>query len=344
MGIPTSGLHVEGRAAKHQSKPAIAKTSPAKAAKPKRKLNEMDEDDEKPSPKRSRPRTSSFSTDSRRELEPTSPLRRSRIVGTASSKLSYLLAKIMMHQAEEKILIFYDGDNAAWYLAQCLELMHIKHLIYAKALSNERRSEYIVAFDEDVSIRVLLMDIRCGALGLNVNKASRVFFINPCCRPSIEAQAIKRAHRIGQNKPVVVETLILSGTIEESIFERSKAMSRTDHIEAKNLEDDSKIANIIKKARPIPLSSSSSLVTQMAPMEPQQIFGRPGRDDGKIKGIDSPESTPKKKRTKSTKKADPNAAPVSSDNTPNTVTAGINPVQPVQPMQQQDQHSLFGCP
>jgi hypothetical protein len=122
-----------------------------------------------------------------------SSLRETRIVGTTSAKLTYLIDKVMQHQATEKIIIFYDGDNAAFYIAQCLELMYVNHRIYAKTLRNELRSEYVRLFNEDPYVRVLMIDVGVGALGLNLNAASVVLIVNPINRPNIEAQAIKRA-------------------------------------------------------------------------------------------------------------------------------------------------------
>lgn len=201
------------------------------------------------------------------------------MIGTVSAKLTYLLGQIMTYYQEEKILVFYDGDNAAYYIAQCLDLLGVPHEIYSKGISNELRSRYIVNFDKDPMLRVLLMDVRLGALGLNVNQASRVYFINPVCRPSTEAQAVKRAHRIGQTKPVYVETLILTGTIEEAMFERSKTMTRNEHMEAKTLEDDQMITDIIKNARFLPVDPEEAVgERRMAPLEKsEQLFGRPGR-------------------------------------------------------------------
>jgi hypothetical protein len=90
-------------------------------------------------------------------VDPGSSIAEPAIVGTTSSKMSYLLERVMALHSEEKILIFYDAENTAYYIAQCLELMHIKHLIYAKSLTAEQRSRWIVAFDTDDSIRVILM-------------------------------------------------------------------------------------------------------------------------------------------------------------------------------------------
>jgi SNF2 family DNA or RNA helicase len=58
------------------------------------------------------------------------------------------------------------------------------------------------------------METRVAAHGLNVTSASRIFFLNVCWQKSVERQAIKRAHRIGQTKEVFVERLVLRDTIE----------------------------------------------------------------------------------------------------------------------------------
>ena len=87
-----------------------------------------------------------------------------------------------------RIIIFYDGDNAAYYIAQCLELLYINHRIYARTLDNTKRNEYVALFNENPDVRVLLIDVACGALGLNLNAASVVLIVNPINRPGIEAQ------------------------------------------------------------------------------------------------------------------------------------------------------------
>jgi hypothetical protein len=209
-------------------------------------------------------------------LPPQSTFAKTSIVGTTSSKLSYLISQILLHYKQEKILIFYDGENAAFYIAEMLELLHVKHEIYAKSLPAWLKAEYVVRFDQEEEYRVLLMDVRNAAYGLNLPSASRIYFVNPTCRPNVEAQAIKRAHRIGQTRPVYVETLVLEGTIEEKMLERSKRMTRSEHREAGHLEDDTGIREIIQSARPIPISDQE-LLDHMAPIEtPQQLWGREG--------------------------------------------------------------------
>ena len=146
------------------------------------------------------------------ELPPDSELLQTQICGSSASKLSYLVSKILEHYLDEKILVFYDGDNVAYYIAQVLELFHVPHLIYAKSLTPAQKSNYIVRFDQETHFRVLLMDVQQAALGLNLASASRVFFVNPVCRPHIEAQAIKRAHRIGQTREVRIWRFVTEWT------------------------------------------------------------------------------------------------------------------------------------
>lgn len=207
-----------------------------------------------------------------------SPLLQSRIVGTTSAKLSYLISQIVQYYQHEKILVFYDGDNAAYYIAQMLDALHIKHEIYAKSLKASQKSEYAVRFDQEAQDRVLLMDVRQAAFGLNLPAASRIYFVNPVCRENIEAQAIKRAHRIGQKKAVHVETLVLKGTVEEKMLDRSKRMTRAEHLNASHLEDDGGIKQIIQSAAPLPVEEALQLGRpQMAPLDvPQQVWCREG--------------------------------------------------------------------
>lgn len=199
------------------------------------------------------------------------------MIGTTSSKLSYLLSRIHELYREEKILVFYDGENSAYYIAQSLELLHINHLIYAKTLSATQKSAYIVQFEKESTCRVLLMDVNQAAHGLNVSSASRVFFIN-FCRPQIAAQAIKRAHRIGQSRRVVVETLLLEDTVEEQLFERSRRMTRAENTDAKVLDDDGGIKEIIQQSRLLPISDEERTgYGQIALLgEMQQLWSRPG--------------------------------------------------------------------
>ena len=207
-----------------------------------------------------------------------SPLARSIISGTASAKLSYLLDKVVVLQQEEKILIFYEGDQIAYYIAQALDLIDVQYLIYTRTLSLARQNAYINTFNTTETFRVLLMNVHQAAHGLHIAAASRVFFVNPVWQPNVEAQAIKRAHRIGQIRPVYVETLVLQDTLEDLMLQRRKGMTAQEHQKAeKSLLDDDTMSTIIKNATFISLPRDYLHDTdkQVAKLSvPQQLFGR----------------------------------------------------------------------
>jgi len=154
--------------------------------------------------------------------------------------------------------------------------VNVEHLIYAKTLSSARKSQYVVTFQSTDRFRVLLMDISQAAFGLDMSSASRVYFVNPVLNTQVEAQAIKRAHRIGQTKPVHVETLVLRSTIEEIIVKRRDAMSTDEQKKCKTVLDDETMYDWIRNVKFISLPEGDLPgVKQMASLEKaQKVFGR----------------------------------------------------------------------
>jgi hypothetical protein len=133
------------------------------------------------------------------------------------------------------------------------------------------------------------MDITQAAFGLDMRSASRIYFINPVLNPQIQAQAIGRARRISQKKPVTVKTLVLRGSIEEVIVQRRGEMSQAELWKTHSILDDKPIYEWILNAKILPLPGGGgggggdgepSGTEQMARLQrPQLIFGRGfGRD------------------------------------------------------------------
>lgn len=188
-----------------------------------------------------------------RGLPSNSPLQQSKLIATTSAKLTYLLDKVQELQTE-KIIIFYDHSNTAFWIAEGLELLGVDFRIYANSLKSGDKTAYLTLFRESPDVRVLLMDLRQAAHGLHLANASRMFIVNPIWDPNIESQAIKRAHRIGQTRPVYVETLVLSDTLEDRMLKRRKEMTDAEiqHAE-KDLLDDSTMSSIIQNEGFIPM-------------------------------------------------------------------------------------------
>ena len=67
--------------------------------------------------------------------------------------------------------------------------------------------------------RLFLISLKAGGLGLNLTAAEYVFLLDPWWNPAVEAQAIDRAHRIGQSRHVFAYRLLARDTVEEKVAE-----------------------------------------------------------------------------------------------------------------------------
>ena len=73
---------------------------------------------------------------------------------------------------------------------------------------------------------VLLLSLKAGGIGLNLTAADHVFLLDPWWNPAVEEQAADRAHRIGQDRPVMVYRLVARDTVEERILALQAAQAR----------------------------------------------------------------------------------------------------------------------
>jgi SNF2 family DNA or RNA helicase len=81
------------------------------------------------------------------------------------------------------------------------------------------RAERVERFETDQGCPVFLISLKAGGVGLNLTAADYVFLLDPWWNPAVEAQAIDRAHRIGQTRHVFAYRLITRDTVEEKIAE-----------------------------------------------------------------------------------------------------------------------------
>ncbi len=88
--------------------------------------------------------------------------------------------------------------------------------------SSMDRKEQVEKFNKDPYLKVFLISIKAGGLGLNLTEADYVFILDPWWNPAVEAQATDRAHRIGQKKKVFSYKFITRNTVEEKILTLQK--------------------------------------------------------------------------------------------------------------------------
>ena len=84
--------------------------------------------------------------------------------------------------------------------------------------STRNRGDIVEQFQDDNGPPVFLISLKAGGTGLNLTAADHVFLVDPWWNPAVEDQAADRAHRIGQDKPVMVYRLVAEDTVEERIL------------------------------------------------------------------------------------------------------------------------------
>jgi SNF2 family DNA or RNA helicase len=104
------------------------------------------------------------------------------------------------------------------------------------------RQARVERFQNDASCRLFLVSLKAGGLGLNLTAAEYVFLLDPWWNPAVEAQAVDRAHRIGQTRNVFAYRLIAQGTVEEKVLELQA--SKRDLAAAIIQADNSLIRNL----------------------------------------------------------------------------------------------------
>ncbi|MGE3766482.1 MAG: SNF2-related protein, partial [Kofleriaceae bacterium] len=81
------------------------------------------------------------------------------------------------------------------------------------------RGAVVGEFQAEDGPHVMLLSLKAGGTGLNLTAADHVFLVDPWWNPAVEDQAADRAHRIGQDKPVMVYRMVARDTVEERILE-----------------------------------------------------------------------------------------------------------------------------
>ena len=83
----------------------------------------------------------------------------------------------------------------------------------------KNRQQKVDKFQQDPDCKLFLISLKAGGTGLNLTEAEYVYLLDPWWNPATEAQAIDRAHRIGQKRNVFAYRVIAKDSIEEKILE-----------------------------------------------------------------------------------------------------------------------------
>ena len=133
-----------------------------------------------------------------------------------SAKLNALLEQLeQLHEEGHKVLVFSQFVSMLKIIRDKLIALGRPYHWLTGASNN--RAEIVNSFQADPNPSVFLLSLKAGGSGLNLTSASYVILYDPWWNPAVEAQAIDRAHRIGQTQPVMAYRLLARDTIEEKI-------------------------------------------------------------------------------------------------------------------------------
>ncbi|KAG2497725.1 hypothetical protein HYH03_004461 [Edaphochlamys debaryana] len=141
------------------------------------------------------------------------------------SKLELLLEQLRAMREEDpasKALVFTQFGQSLEWLKPRLAEEGFGYRTITGDMTQKRRTEAISAFQRDPDTCVFLLSMRSGAVGINLTAANHVFLLEPSLNPATEEQAIGRAWRMGQQRPVLVKRLYVQGSVEEAIMAIAK--------------------------------------------------------------------------------------------------------------------------
>lgn len=135
------------------------------------------------------------------------------------AKLDDLLFKLK--EGGHRVLLYFQMTRMIDLMEEYLTYRNYKYLRLDGSTKLEDRRDTVHDFQTRPEIFIFLLSTRAGGLGINLTSADTVIFYDSDWNPTIDSQAMDRAHRLGQTRQVTVYRMITRGTIEERIRKRA---------------------------------------------------------------------------------------------------------------------------
>ncbi|XP_065883636.1 chromatin-remodeling ATPase INO80-like isoform X2 [Dysidea avara] len=137
--------------------------------------------------------------------------------------LDRLLAKLKA--GGHRVLIYSQMTRMIDILEEYMQYRHHRYIRLDGSSRISERRDMVDDFQTKSDIFVFLLSTRAGGLGINLTAADTVIFYDSDWNPTVDQQAMDRAHRLGQTKQVTVYRLVVKGTVEERILQRAEEKS-----------------------------------------------------------------------------------------------------------------------
>ncbi|MFT6107941.1 MAG: SNF2 family DNA or RNA helicase [Planctomycetota bacterium] len=140
------------------------------------------------------------------------------LAGEDSAKIEMLIPRLQELATEgHKVLVFSQFTSLLAIVKKRLRDLRLP-FEYLDG-KTQKRQEKVERFQADPNIPIFLISLKAGGHGLNLTASDHVFILDPWWNPAVEAQAIDRAHRMGQTRSVFAFRLISKDTVEERVME-----------------------------------------------------------------------------------------------------------------------------
>jgi SNF2 family DNA or RNA helicase len=162
----------------------------------------------------------------------------------SSAKIETLLAQLdQVLEENHKVLVFSQFTSLLAILRSRLDAAGTSYA-YLDGRTRDRQAR-VEQFQNDPETKLFLISLKAGGLGLNLHAAEYVYLLDPWWNPAVEAQAIDRAHRIGQTRRVFAYRLIARDTVEEKVL--ALQQTKRDLADAIISADNSVIRNLTRE-------------------------------------------------------------------------------------------------
>ena len=146
-----------------------------------------------------------------------------------SIKLDEISREIMENIGDHKALVFSQYLGMLGLIRERLTELGVAFEYFDGSTSAQDREKAIRNFQDNEQVRVFLISLKAGGVGLNLTAADYVYIVDPWWNPAVEQQAIDRTHRIGQTKNIFAYRMICRDTIEDKILqlqEKKRALAK----------------------------------------------------------------------------------------------------------------------
>ncbi|EMC97386.1 hypothetical protein BAUCODRAFT_450765 [Baudoinia panamericana UAMH 10762] len=169
---------------------------------------------------------------------------------TDSGKLARLDRLLReLKEGGHRVLLYFQMTRMIDLMEEYLTYRNYKYCRLDGSTKLEDRRDTVAAFQSSPDIFVFLLSTRAGGLGINLTSADTVIFYDSDWNPTIDSQAMDRAHRLGQTRQVTVYRLITRNTIEERIRKRALQKEEVQRVVISGQAGGDKVVDFNNRSR-----------------------------------------------------------------------------------------------